>query len=340
MATDIGIDLGSSKTVIFSSSKIVLELPNVVTVDAETWEPVYFGEKAKQTIGRTPDSLICVTPIEHGVISDYDIAEIMLKNYMQQAFGSRILRPRIMATLPAGLTELQHHSLANVVESAGGRNISVIEGPLAVAFGLGLDFSVPKGTLVVDIGAGTTDIAVISLGGIAACDSFKTASSDFDMQIIRYVRKEYNIEIGPLTAEMIKIRVGSAVKRDIEIAIVAKGRNVFSGLPESFEISSGEVYDAITETVDTICNAIRQVLNRTDPDLVADITADGLYLTGGGSQLNGMARKISEYIGVEVHLLEDPVHSVVKGAAVALKNPQLLKNVDYQMRSIKELVIE
>lgn len=340
MATDIGIDLGSSKTVIFSSSKIVLELPNVVTVDAETWEPVYFGEKAKQTIGRTPDSLICVTPIEHGVISDYDIAEVMLKNYMQQAFGSRILRPRIMATLPAGLTELQHHSLANVVESAGGRNISVIEGPLAVAFGLGLDFSVPKGTLVVDIGAGTTDIAVISLGGIAVCDSFKTASSDFDMQIIRYVRKEYNIEIGPLTAEMIKIRVGSAVKRDIEIAIVAKGRNVFSGLPESFEISSGEVYEAISETVDTVCNAIRQVLNRTDPDLVADITADGLYLTGGGALLNGMAQKISEYIGVEVHLLEDPAHSVVKGAAVALKNPQLLKNVDYQMRSIKELVIE
>ncbi len=340
MATDIGIDLGSSKTVIFSSSKIVLELPNVVTVDAETWEPVYFGEKAKQTIGRTPDSLVCVTPIEHGVISDYDIAEIMLKNYMQQAFGSRILRPRIMATLPAGLTELQHHSLANVVESAGGRNISVIEGPLAVAFGLGLDFSVPKGTLVVDIGAGTTDIAVISLGGIAVCDSFKTASSDFDTQIIRYVRKEYNIEIGPLTAEMIKIRVGSAVKRDIEIAIVAKGRNVFSGLPESFEISSGEVFDAISETVDTICNAIRQVLNRTDPDLVADITADGLYLTGGGAQLNGMAQRISEYIGVEVHLLEDPAHSVVKGAAVALKNQHLLKNVDYQMRSIKELVIE
>ena len=340
MATDIGIDLGSSKTVIFSSSKIVLELPNVVTVDAETWEPVYFGEKAKQTIGRTPDSLVCVTPIEHGVISDYDIAEIMLKNYMQQAFGSRILRPRIMTTLPAGLTELQHHSLANVVESAGGRNISVIEGPLAVAFGLGLDFSVPKGTLVVDIGAGTTDIAVISLGGIAVCDSFKTASSDFDTQIIRYVRKEYNIEIGPLTAEMIKIRVGSAVKRDIEIAIVAKGRNVFSGLPESFEISSGEVFDAISETVDTICNAIRQVLNRTDPDLVADITADGLYLTGGGAQLNGMAQRISEYIGVEVHLLEDPAHSVVKGAAVALKNQHLLKNVDYQMRSIKELVIE
>lgn len=340
MATEIGIDLGSSKTVIFSSSKVVLELPNVVTVDSEAWEPVYFGEKAKQTIGRTPESLTPVYPIEHGVISDYDIAEAMLKNYMQQAFGNKVLRPRIMATLPAGLTELQHHSLSNVMESAGGRNVSVIEGPLAIAFGLGLDFSKPHGTLIVDIGAGTTDIAVISMGGIAVCESFKTASSDFDNQIIRYVRKEYNIEIGPLTAEMIKIKVGAAIKRDVEIAVVAKGRNVFSGLPESFEITSGEVYDAIIDTVDVICNAIRQVLNRTDPDLVADITEDGVYLTGGGSQLSGLADKLHSFLGIRVNPLEDPAHSVVKGAAAALKNPQFLKNVDYQMRSIKELVVE
>ena len=146
MATDIGIDLGSSKTVIFSSSKVVVELPSVVTVDAESWEPIYFGEKAKQTIGRTPDSMLSVYPIEHGVISDYDLTELMLKEYMQQAFGNNILRPRIIATLPAGLTELQHHSLSNVVEAAGGRNITVVEGPLAIAFGLGLDFSKPHGT--------------------------------------------------------------------------------------------------------------------------------------------------------------------------------------------------
>lgn len=340
MATDIGIDLGTSKTVIFSSSKVVLELPNTVTVDAETWEPVYFGEKAKQTLGRTPESLVCVSPIERGVISDYGVAEEMLKNYMQQAFGNKILRPRIMATLPAGLTELQHHSLANVVESAGGRNISVIESPLAIAFSLGLDFSAPHGTLIVDIGAGTTDIAVVSMGGIAACDSFKTASLDFDAQIIRYVRKEYNIEIGPLTAEEIKIKIGTAVRRDIEVAMVAKGRNVFTGLPESFEISSNEVYEAISDTVDTICNAIREVLNKTDPDLVADITTDGLYLTGGGSQLFGLADKISQYIGVKVTMLDDPKYSVVKGAAVALKKQELLKNIDYQLRSIKELEVE
>lgn len=340
MATDIGIDIGSSKTVIFSSSKVLLELPNVVTVDNDTWQPVYFGEKAKQTQGRTPDSLTCVSPIERGVISDYDIAETMLKNYMSDAFGNKILRPRIMATLPAGLTELQHHSLANVVESAGGRNVFVIESPLAVAFGLGIDFSTPRGTLIVDVGAGTTDIAVISMGGIAVCESFKTASFDMDAQIIRYVRKEYNIEIGSLTAENIKIKVGAAKKRPVEIAMVAKGRNVFTGLPESFEISADEVYDAIIDTVDSICNAVREVLNKTDPDLVADIMEDGLYLTGGGSQLSGFAERLSQYLKVHVHSMPDPAHSVVKGAAAALKKPELLKNAHYRMRSIKELEIE
>ena len=340
MATDIGIDLGSSKTVIFSSSKVVLELPNVVTVDSDSWEVVYTGEKAKQTLGRTPDSMQTVFPIEHGVISDYDLAEYMLKEYMGQAFGNKVLRPRIMATLPAGLTELQHHSISNVAEAAGGRNITVIESPLAIAFGLGLDFSVPHGTLIVDIGAGTTDVAVISMGGIAACNSFKVASFDIDAQIIRYVRKEFNIEIGKLTAEFIKIKVGTAVERDVEIAVIAKGRNVFTGLPESFEITSSEVYEATKDIIEMICNAIREVLNKTDPDLVADVMKDGMYLAGGGSQLSGFSKKIESYLGIKVHQLEDPAHSVVKGAAVALKNKDLLKNVDYQMRSIKELEIE
>lgn len=340
MATEIGIDLGTSKTVIFSSSKVVLEQPSIVTVDSESWEPLYYGEKAKQTIGRTPESLTCVSPIEHGVIADYDIAEMMLKEYMSQAFGNKVVRPRIMATLPAGLTELQHHSLTNVVESAGGRDISIIEGPLAVAFGLELDFSKPHGTLIVDLGAGTTDIAVVSMGGIVVCDSFKTASLDFDAQITRYIRKEYNIEIGPLMAENIKKQIGTVVERPVEVAMVAKGRNVFTGLPESFEITSSEVYDAIRETAGYICNAIRSVLLKTDPDLVADINTDGLYLTGGGALINGMDRLIADYTSTAVHLLDDPTHSVVRGAAAALRKPHLLKNVNYQLRSIKELIIE
>lgn len=340
MAAEIGIDLGTSKTVIFSSSKVVLELPSVVTVDSETYEPVYYGEKAKQTLGRTPDSYLAVMPIERGVIADYDTAESMLKEYMKEIFGNKVLRPRIMATLPPGLTELQHHSLANALEAAGGRNISVIESPLAIAFGLGIPLDTPKGTLIVDVGAGTTDIAVISMGGIASCESFKTASLDFDNQIIRYIRKEYNIEIGPLTAENIKIKIGGAIERNIEVALVAKGRNVFSGLPESFEITAAEVYEALSDTVNSICDAVRQVLQKTDPDLVADITNDGFYLAGGGSMLYGLDKKMSEYLGIKAIPLENPSHSVVKGTAVALKKPELLKNVNYQLRSIKELIVE
>ena len=337
---EIGIDIGSSKTVIFSSSKVVLELPSIVTVDSETLVPVYYGEKAKQTLGRTPDSLECVFPIKNGIIAEYDIAEAMLREYMQSAFGNKIVRPKMMATLPVGLTELQHHSLSNVVAAAGGRNISVIESPLAIAFGLELDFSKPHGNMIVDIGAGTTDVAVISMGGIANCESFKIASYDFDAQIMKYVRKEYNIEIGALMAENIKKQVGSVIQRPVEIAIVAKGRNVFTGLPESFEISSSEVYEAIKETADSICNGIRLVLSKTDPDLVSDINTDGIYLAGGGSLIHGMDKLISEYTGTAVHMLDDPMHSVVRGAAVALRKPELLKQVNYQLRSIKELAIE
>lgn len=339
MAMEIGIDIGSYKTVIFSSSKVVLELPSVVTVNSETWQPVYFGETAKQTMGRTPDSLECVFPIRHGIIAEYDIAEAMLKEYMSSAFGNRLMRPKMIATLPVGLTELQHHSMSNVIESAGGRDISVIESPLAIAFGLELDFSKPHGYMIVDIGAGTTDIAVISMGGIAVCESFKTASFDFDTQIMKYIRKEYNIEIGNLTAESIKKQIGTVVERPVEIAVMAKGRNVFTGLPENFEITSTEIYEATKETADSICNAIRTVLSRTDPDLVADITADGLYLAGGGSLINGMDKLISEYTGTAVHAIEDPTHAVVRGAAAAIRHPDLRKHVNYQLRSIKELAI-
>ena len=205
---------------------------------------------------------------------------------------------------------------------------------------MGIDFSKPHGTLVVDIGAGTSDIAVVSMGSIAVCDSFKTASNDFDLQIAKYVRKEFNIEIGPLMAENIKKKIGTVIERPVEVAMVAKGRNVFTGLPESFEITSSEVYEAIKEPVTSICKAIKSVLMRTEPDLVADINEEGLYLSGGGSLINGMTKLISEYIGIEVHLIDNPQHGVVKGAAVALKHTDLLKNVDYQLRSIKELIIE
>lgn len=339
MISDIGIDLGTYKTVIFSNSKVILELPSVVTVNSETYEPVYFGDEAKQTLGRTPESLLSVFPIEHGMISDYDIAEAMLKKYMDKAFGNKVLRPRIMATLPPGLTQLQHHSLNNVIEGAGGRNISVMESPLAIAYGLELQFERPHGYLIVDIGAGSTDIAVISMGGIACSDSFSVASFDFDEQIIKFVRKDYNIEIGHLTAENIKKQIGTLREHNIEVAINAKGRNIITGLPETFEITSADVKACITEIADQICDAVRGVLSKTDPDLVSDIKSDGLYLTGGGSLLNGFDKYMADYLKIGVNAVEDPTHSVVRGAAAVLRNPEFHKNIDYQMRSIKELEI-
>ncbi len=338
--TDIGIDLGSSKTVIFSSSKIVLELPSAVTVDTETWEPVYFGEKALQTYGRTPDSLTCVHPIQNGIIADYDLTEAMLKTYMKQCFGKKIIRPRVMATLPTGVTELQHHSVAKVVEAAGGRNVTVIENPIAVAIGLGIDFTAPKGSLIVDIGAGSTDIATISMGGIASCDSYKIAGNTFDELIEKYVKKEYNIEIGPLTSENIKIQLASVIKRPIEITITSKGKDAFTGMPKSFEITSGEVYRTIIGAALSICDAVRRVLEKTDPDIVADIMNDGIHLTGGSALVNGMKELFEDFFGTRVHIDSDPIHSVVKGAARALNHPELLSNVDFQYRAIKELQID
>lgn len=340
MTTDIGVDIGSSKTVIFSSSKIVLEKPSVVTVDAETWQPVYFGEKALQTFGRTPDSLVCVHPIKNGTIADLELAEAMLKNYMDEAFGRKIFKPRVMAALPTGVTELQHHSMAQVVEAGGGRNVSVIENPIAVAIGMGVDFTEPRGSLIIDMGAGTTDIATISMGGIAQCDSFKVAGNTFDDLIIKYVRREYGVEIGPLTAEKVKKQIGTAVKRPVEIAIMAKGRNIYTGLPQTLEITSTEIHSAISEAAKSICNAIRKVLEKTDPDIVADVMNDGIYITGGTSLMNGMHELIEDYFGAKVHIDSDPTHSVVRGTAIALKNPSLLGNVDFQYRSIKELAIE
>ncbi len=340
MSIDIAIDLGTSKTVIFGNSRIILEEPTAVTVDSDTFEPVFFGTDAKATMGRTPDSLTCIHPIEHGAIADYDIAHAMLSKYMLDSFGSKIIRPQIIACLPTGLTEVQHKFMGKVIEESGGRNVTVIETPLAAALGVGIDFDEPSGSMVVDIGAGTTDIASISLGGIAQCDSFKLASNDFDDAIIKYVRRTYNVEIGPLTAESIKIQVGSVVQRPVDITMVAKGRNILSGLPESFEISSRQIYDTVFDIAVSICNAVRKVIEKTDPDVVSDIMESGINLSGGGALINGMAEFMGEFLGTKVILCADPTHCVIRGAAIALKHPKILKNLNYQARSMKELIIE
>ncbi|HHW46228.1 MAG TPA: rod shape-determining protein [Clostridiales bacterium] len=340
MSTNIGIDLGSSKTILFSGSNIVLEEPSVAIVDTDTWEPLYFGEKAFKMVGRTSEYYTAVFPIEYGVIADYGVAEQMVRYFMRKAFGNRILKPKVIVTVPSGVTSVQHRWAAKAVEASGARNVLTIESPIAAAIGLGIDFSKPRGNMIIDIGAGTTDIAVISMGGIATCDSARVASSDFDNAIIRHIRKEHNMQIGLQSAQNIKKQIGSVVPRPIEIAIQAKGSNLFTGMPQIFEVTSSEIYEALKEPALNICKAIQAVLEKTEPDLVSDILQDGIMLTGGGALIYGMEQLLSEYLGARVTIAPDPLHSVVKGAITALKNPELLKNGNYRLRSIQDLIIE
>lgn len=340
MPIDIAIDFGTSKTILLCGNKVLLEQPTVATVDSETWEPVHFGDKARDMIGRLPEHLESVFPIQRGMIADYDVAEQMLTEYMTNSLGKHLIKPRVIIAMPSGATSIQRRSLENAAEVAGGRRVQVIDSAVAAALGMGVEFTEPGGRMVVDIGAGATDIAVLSAGGIVQCDSAPIGSLDFDEAIIKYVKKEFNILIGNLTAEELKKQIGSVVPRNEEVIIKAKGRNLFSGLPELFDISSTDIYYAMKDTADVIVAAINNVIERTPPDIIADIMADRIHVTGGGSLVNGMGELLSQRLNTEIHIRSDAQYSVVKGAQAALKQPKLLKNIDYQLRNIQDLIVD
>lgn len=340
MSIDIAVDLGTAKTILYSGNKVVLDQPSVATVNTDTWEPLYFGEDAYRMIGRTPETLSTVFPIERGAISDYNVTEAMLIHYMRMAFGQRIIKPRVIISVPTGLTTVQHRSIANAVEAAGGRNTCIIESPVASAIELGVDAQQARGSMIIDVGAGVTDIAVLSMGGLVEYASENIASRDFDDAIMKYIQRERHILVGLQTAQKIKRQIGSAVHRSVEIAVTAKGQNLFSGLPHTFEITTNEVHNAIKGCLDSICRAVRKVTEKTPPDLLADIMADGIYLTGGGSQIFGLDTLLSEFTGIKVIRAENPAQTAVRGAGKALKNPHLIQNGDYLFRSIQELIVE
>ncbi len=338
MPIDLAIDFGTSKTVLLCGNKIILEQPTVATVDSETWEPVAFGDKARDMIGRLPEHLESVFPIQRGMIADYDVAEQMLTEYFTSSLGKRLIKPRVIIAMPSGATSIQRRSLENAAEIAGGRRVQVIDSAVAAALGMGIDFTQPGGKMVIDIGAGVTDIAMLSSGGIVQCDSAPIGSLDFDDAIIKYVRKEFNVLIGQLTAEELKKQIGSVVPRREEVIIKAKGRNLFSGLPQLFEITSTDVYLAMKDTAWSLFSAINSVIERTPPDIVADIMCDKIYVTGGGALVNGMAELLGENLNTDIYIRSDAEHSVVKGAQAALKQPKLIKNIDYQLRNIQDLI--
>jgi len=315
--TDIGIDLGTASILVYIRGKgVVLKEPSVVAFDRDTNKIKAIGEDARLMLGRTPGNIIAVRPLRQGVISDYTVTEKMMKYFIQKALGRRTFRkPRIAVCVPSGVTEVEKKAVEDATYQAGAREVSIIEEPIAAAIGAGIDISKPCGNMIVDIGGGTSEVAVIALGDIVTAQSVRIAGDDIDEAIINFVRKKHNMLIGERTAEDIKISIGSALPYEGEETIEVRGRNLIDGLPKTIEINSEEVREAISDTIMQIVDAIRSTLEKTPPELAADIIDRGITLTGGGALLRGIDKLISEETGIFVTVAENPLDCVVLGTS-------------------------
>lgn len=311
---DIGIDLGTAMVVVYIKGQgIVLQEPSVVAVNENTGEILAVGEDARKMIGRTPGYIKAIKPLRQGVISDYDMTEKMLKYFIHKAIGKRLVKPRIAVCVPSGVTEVERKAVEDATKQAGARKVVIIEEPIAAAIGAGIEIERACGSMVVDIGGGTTDIAVISLGGLVVSSSLKMAGNDFDEAIIRYMRKKHNLLIGERTAEELKIEIGTAYSKTAPETMEIRGRNLITGLPKNIEVKSEEILEALQEPVSNIIEAVHSVLEKTPPELAADISDRGIVMTGGGAQLNGLDKLIKEKTGINVIIAEDAVSAVAIG---------------------------
>ena len=322
---DVGIDLGTSTVLVYVKGKgIVLREPSVVAVEKVTGRILTFGEEARLMIGRTPGNIVSIRPLRDGVISNFDITERMLRHFLKKVVGRRIFfKPRVIVCVPSGVTEVEKRSVIDATEEAGARHTFLIEEPIAAAIGAGMDISSPCGRMVVDIGGGTTDIAVISLGGSVLSDSIKIAGDKFDESIIRYMRKRHNLLVGERTAEEMKVNIGSAYPRKEQVFIDVKGRNLISGLPQTIQVGSNEMIEALEEPLQLILESVRGIFEKTPPELASDIADNGICLTGGGALLYGMDRFISEHTKVPCFVADDSVSCVAIGTGKALENIDL-----------------
>ena len=313
--TDIGIDLGTASILVYIRGKgVVLKEPSVVAFDRDTNKIKAIGEDARLMLGRTPGNIVAVRPLRQGVISDYTVTEKMMKYFIQKAIGRRTLRkPRIAVCVPSGVTEVEKKAVEDATYQAGARDVSIIEEPIAAAIGAGIDISKPCGNMIVDIGGGTSDIAVISLGGTVVSASIKVAGDDFDEAIVRYMRKKHNLLIGERTAEDIKIKIGSVYKRAEPDFMDVRGRNLVTGLPKTVRVSSEETEEALKDITSQIVEAIHTVLEKTPPELAADIADRGIVLTGGGSLLRGLEELIYSKTGINTMTAEEPMTAVAIG---------------------------
>ncbi len=318
---DIGIDLGTSNTLVYQKGKgIIMREPSVVAYDVRNDAVRAVGTEAKEMIGRTPGSIVAVRPLKNGVIADYDVTAAMLKRFIKESLkGSLISRVRVVICVPAGVTEVESRAVHGVLKQAGATDVDIIEEPMAAAVGAGLPVWDPKGCMVADIGGGTTEVAVISLGDIVTAQSIRTAGDDLDEAIINYIRKKYNLLIGERTAEQVKIEIGSALPYEDEKTVEIKGRNLLDGLPKNIVISSEEVREAMSDVVSVIVEAVRTTLEKTPPELSADIIDRGITLTGGSALLRGLATLIEQETNMPVSIAENPIDCVVTGTAKRLE---------------------
>lgn len=317
-SSDIGIDLGTSTILLYVKGKgIIAREPSVVAINTIDNMPIAYGEEARKMIGRTPDNIKAIRPLKHGVISNITITERMLKHFMQEVMGKVSLRkPRIVICVPAMCTEIEKKAVEDAAYSAGARTVVVIEEPLAAALGADIDIERPEGSMIVDIGGGTTDIAVIALGGIVCANSIKVAGDDFDQAIIEYLKNQHHLLVGDRTAEQIKIKLGRAIPlkdNDKPITMAVKGRSTQNGYPGEKLIGDDDIYFVLKESIEEILKGIKKVFELTPPELAADIFDKGIYLTGGGSQLYGLDVAIKEEIGVECLRVDDPMRAVILG---------------------------
>ena len=313
--TDVGIDLGTASILVYIKGKgVVLKEPSVVAFDRDTNKIKAIGEEARLMLGRTPGNIVAVRPLRQGVISDFTVTEKMLEHFIRKAVGKKTFRkPKIAVCVPSGVTEVEKKAVEDATYQAGAREVFIIEEPIAAAIGAGIDISRPCGNMIVDIGGGTTDIAVISLGGTVVSTSIKIAGDDFDEAIVRFMRKKHNLLIGERTAEDIKIKVGSCYPRSEVDSIDVRGRNLVTGLPKTVTVTSEETEEALKETTSQIVEAVHSVLERTPPELTADIAERGIVLTGGGALLRGLEELLESKTGINTMTAEDAMKCVAIG---------------------------
>lgn len=327
---DIGIDLGTANVLVYVDGKgIVLEEPSVVAIEKNTNTVLAVGNEARKMIGRTPANIVAIRPLKDGVISDYEATEKMLKYFTEKVvekkgFG-RLVMPRIMVCVPTGVTEVEKRAVEDATREAGAREVYIIEEPIAAAIGAGMDISLPNGNMVIDIGGGTTDIAVISLGGAVVSDSIKIGGDKFDTAIVAYIKKKHNLLIGERSAEKLKIKIGTAMKDSEEEFMKISGRNIIKGLPETIEVSSVEIAEALEDCVKQIIATTRVVLEKTPPELAADISTSGIIMTGGGALLKNLDKRIEEATGIKVSVADEPLSCVARGTGSSLSTLDLLE---------------